>query len=134
MINKYELDETGLAIHRFSRNVDWFEYIFHNRRAEDHLDSDVVIGPIANDTIFDTLGIISSGYLKPGDALKLLLIGPEYIQIAIKTEKAAKHLRFIGAEKIEQMDENCLKAEQDEYLELFARELAILTDEEQCIS
>lgn len=127
VINKYELDETGLDIHIFSRNVDWFEYIFHNRRAEDRLTSDVVIGPIANDTIFDTLGVISSGLLKPQDALQLLLIGPEYIQVAIKTEQAANHLRFIGSEKIERMDADRLKAEQEEYLELFARELETIT-------
>lgn len=48
------------------------------------------MGPIANDTIFDTLGIISSGYLKPDEALSILKIGPEYRQVAIKTEKAVK--------------------------------------------
>ena len=48
------------------------------------------MGPIANDTIFDTLGIISSGYLKPDEALSILKIGLEYRQVAIKTEKAVK--------------------------------------------
>ena len=47
----------------------------------------MIIGPIANDTIFDTLGIMTSGYLKTEDAMKLLLIGPEYRQVTIKTEK-----------------------------------------------
>ena len=52
-------------------------------------------------------------YLKPEDAMRLLLIGPEYRQVAIKTEKGAKQLRFIRSEKIERMDEKDLKAEQD---------------------
>ncbi len=34
--------------------------------------SDVIIGPFANDTIFDAPGIITSGYLKPEDAMKRL--------------------------------------------------------------
>ena len=29
----------------------------------------MIIGPIANDTIFDTFGILSSGFLKPEEAL-----------------------------------------------------------------
>lgn len=43
---------------------------------------------------------MSSGYLRPEDALKLLLIGPEYLQVAIKTEKAVKQLRFLKSENI----------------------------------
>ena len=123
VVNEYELDETGLLIHSFSRDVDWFRYIFQNRRAKDSLTADVVTGPIANDTIFDTLGVISSGYLEPDDALKLLMIGPEYTQVAIKTEKAARQIRWIRSERIQRLEEDLLKAEQDAFLEEFAKEL-----------
>ena len=60
--------------------------------------ADVIIGPIANDTIYDTFGIITSGLLKDEDALKLLKIGLEYRQIVLKTERAVKNLRWISAE------------------------------------
>ena len=130
IVNKYELDEANLTIHRFKRDVDWFKYIYNNRRLEDSISSDVIIDPIANDTIFDTLGIISSGFLEPEAALQLLMIGPEYTQVAIKTEKAAKQLRWIGAEKIKRMDEDALKAEQDDYQKLFGEELAKIVGEE----
>lgn len=123
VVNQYEFDETGLSIHEFTRGMDWFQYIFDNRRAKDVLTADAVIGPIANDTIYDTFGILSSGYLRPEDAVKLLMIGPEYTQIAIKTEKAAKQLRFIKSEKIEGVTGEALKMEKDAYLEAFAREL-----------
>jgi len=46
------------------------------------------------------MGIITSGFLRMEDALKLLMIGPEYTQVAVKTEKAAGQLRWIGSEKI----------------------------------
>ena len=124
VVNEYELDEAGLLIHRFSRDLDWFQYIYHNRRLQDGISADVIIGPISNDTIFDTLGVISSGFLKPEDAMKLLMIGPEYTQVAIKTEKATAQLRWIRSEKIERMDKEKLKAEQDAYQEKFSRELA----------
>ena len=115
VLNEYELNEEGLTIHRFERNEEWFNYIYHNRRAEDGISADVIIGPIANDTIFETYGLISSGYLKPEEAMKLLLVGPQFTQVAIKSEKAVSQLKWMSSEKITSLDEERRKAEQDEY-------------------
>ena len=123
VINEYEFDESELDIKVFSRDVEWFEYIFNNRLWVDTLNVDVVIGPIANDTIFDTLGIITSGYLKSEDALQLLMIGPAYTQIAIKTEKAASQLKWIKSERVERPDKETLKKEQKAYEEVFGKAL-----------
>lgn len=131
VVNVYELDFTGLQVHRFSRDTDWFQYIYWNRRLKDGITADVVAGPIANDTLFDTLGIMSSGYLQPADALKLLMIGPEYTQVAIKTEKAAGRLRFLRAERIQRLGAEQLKAEQDAYQAAFARELEAILDSKE---
>ena len=121
VINEFELDESGLLIHRFSRDEDWFSYIFQNRRARDDLSVDVVIGPIANDTIFETFGIISSGFLKPADALKLLLVGPEFTQVAVKTEKAAGQLKWIQSDRVTRLEPGRRKAGQEAYDASFAR-------------
>ena len=121
VLNEYELDESGLSVHRFTRGVDWVGYIFDNRRAKDGLAADVVMGPIANDTIFDTLGIMSSGYLEPADALALLMIGPEYTQVAIKTQEALENLHFIGSERLEKISADQLKEEQEAFQEAFSQ-------------
>ena len=121
VINEYELDVSGLLIHRFNRDEEWFHYIFQNRRSRDHLSADIVIGPIANDTIFETFGMISSGFLKPADALKLLMVGPEYTQVAVKTEKAASQIRWIRSCKIAGMEPSHRKAEQEAYDISFAQ-------------
>ena len=123
IVNEYELNEEGLLIHKFSRDEDWFNYIFRNRRAEDSLSVDIVVGPIANDTIFETLGIISSGFLKPSDAMKLLMIGPEFTQAAIKTEKAMRQLRWIQSGRITKLDAEQRKAEQAAYDAAFGKVL-----------
>ena len=128
VVNIYEFKETGLDIETFKRSKEWFEYIFNNRRAKDSLNKDVIIGPIANDTIFETLGVLSSGFIKPEDAMKLLKVGPEYIQVAIKTEKAKKNLRFIESKKIEKLNDETKKKEQDEYLEALSKELEKIMD------
>ena len=102
-INAYELEADGLAVKVFDRSAAWFEYIFSNRngRADALEDRDVVVGPIANDTIFDIFGITTSGYLTGGQALALLSVGPEYTQVALKSEKAAAALRFLSSSVID---------------------------------
>ena len=130
IVNEYELGEEGLLIHRLRRDEDWFNYIFHNRRVRDGLSVDVVVGPIANDTIFETLGIISSGLLSPADAMKILMIGPEFTQVVIKTEKAASQLKWIRSEKITKLDEAYRRAEQEKYDAAFAEVLQEIVGEE----
>ena len=100
IVNVYELDERGLEIHRFVRDEDWFSYIFNNRRVKDGL---------------------------AADALKLLMIGPEYTQVAIKTQKAAAQLVWISSEKITRMDEGLRKTEKDEYAAAFAKAMLEIT-------
>ena len=58
----------------------------------------MVIGPIANDTLYDTLGIITSGFLTREQAAELLLLGPEYRQVVLKTDRAAEKLRWLSGE------------------------------------
>lgn len=132
VVNTYELDMGGLSVHEFSRSREWFEYIFANRSGKpDPLDADVIIGPIANDTIYDTFGIITSGFLKEDDALHLLLIGPEYRQIALKTEKPSGQLKWLSSEIL--TPEELVKyraivaAEEAAFQERFAAELEKIT-------
>lgn len=101
-LNEYELDTDGLEIKKLSRDPEWFGYIFSNRFGRRDLlpQFDVITGPIANDTIYDTFGIITSGHLQKDQALRLLMLGGEYVQTVIKTEKAAAALRFTGAQEI----------------------------------
>ena len=120
VVNEYDLDDRGLLIHVFERNEDWLKYIFQNRRLQDDLSVDVVIGPIANDTIFDTLGIIGSGLLNTAEAMRLLMIGPEYRQVAVKTMKAAGQLKWVRSERVTRLDAKLRKAEQEEYQAVFA--------------
>lgn len=130
VVNEYELDESGLLIHRFKRDEDWFRYIFQNRRGRDGLSADVVIGPIANDTIFETYGIISSGLLKTEDAMQLLAVGPEYTQVTIKTEKAVARLRWIRSERIAKLDAGLRQAEQERYTASFAEVMERIAEED----
>ena len=95
-INHYELDLWGLNVLRFERDPSWFDYIYSNRNNLPDLypDADVIIGPIANDTIYDTMGIFTSGFLSKDQVMEMLLAGPAYEQIVLKTEAAAGKLSW----------------------------------------
>ena len=126
-LNRYELDTAGLKIKHLERNEEWFGYIFANRSVlpDRFAEFDVIIGPIANDTIYDTLGITTSGFLTPEQATRTLLIGPVYKQIVLKTEKAAAALHFLSAEilpseEIARYRESVLRGEK-QFQEQFAK-------------
>ena len=98
IVNTYELDTDGLVIKRFERDSEWFEYIYGNRNGKaDTLSADVIMGPIANDIIYNTNGIVTSGFLTPDEAMQVLMVGPEYRQITIKTEKAVGQLKWLDS-------------------------------------
>lgn len=99
MLNVYTLRLDGLRVVRLTRDRAWFDYITQNRSggADAFPDADVVIGPIANDTIYDTWGVLTAGLLSPAQALDLLAIGPQYTQIAVKTPAAAAQLQWLAA-------------------------------------
>jgi len=126
IMNVYELETEGLEIHRFERDEDWLDYILANRsfKGDSVPGADVIIGPIANDTIYDTYGIISSGFLPKDTALKILCIGAAYEQIVLKTERAAAQLRFLEAQVLDPEIISGYRAlaeqEEDEFRKKFA--------------
>ena len=96
-VNTYELDLSGLRVLRLQRDADWFDYIFRNRAglSDRYGEYDVIVGPIANDTIYNTFGVFTSGLLPKEQVLSLLQIGPSFEQIVIKTDRAHDQLRWL---------------------------------------
>lgn len=131
IINSYSLDTGNLKVKEFKRDTEWFEYIFANRRMNPDIyaDYDVIIGPIANDTIYDTLGIITSGFLSDEEAMKVLMVGPCFRQIVLKSERAASNLKFLSSQVLSGDDiaEARVKFAQDN--ELFQAEFATAMEE-----
>lgn len=106
LINRYELRLEGLRVKEFTYNSEWMHYLFLNRAgaADIFQDYDVIVGPIANDTIFDIWGVITCGILSERQALKLLATSPNYEQIVIKSQKAIEALHWTGAEAVSEAE------------------------------
>ena len=127
--NIYELNTEGLLIKELHRDEEWFSYIYQNRNhmPDEWMEYDVILGPIANDTIYDVMGIITSGFLSKEEALRLLKIGPQYRQITIKSEKAASQLQFLTSEiltpEVIAGFRDMVSKEEEEYQRLFAKEM-----------
>lgn len=135
IVNTYELDTDGLVIKRFERDGEWFEYIYGNRNGKaDVLKADVIIGPIANDIIYNTNGIVTSGFLKPEEAMQVLMVGPEYRQIVIKTEKAVEQLKWLDSKVLSHEEimgyKKTLMTEETEYQKLLAEKLEEIMGED----
>ena len=125
VINVYELNLDDLNVHTFERNEEWYQYLYENRsnQPDSKKEIDVIIGPIANDTIYDTFGITTSGLLTKEDSLKLLDIGPIYHQVVLTTEKAFNHLHWKESEEIREEDllhfQEVVKEEEKNFQEKF---------------
>ncbi len=100
ILNIYDLDEKDLRIKSLQRDEEWFSYIFANRHGQPDMfaEYDVITGPIANDTLYDTMGILTSGFLSGSEALAILRLGAEYMQWAVKSEKALSRLRWLRSD------------------------------------
>lgn len=99
ILNAYTLSLGGLKIKRFERNEEWYDYIYRNRNGYEDafIDYDVVIGPIANDTIYDTWGILTSGLIDRAKSIEILSLGNCYNQTVLKTENALKNLKWLSS-------------------------------------
>ena len=101
-LNTYRLALDGLRIKRFRRDAAWYDYIYANRagRPDTLTTYDAVIGPIACDTIYDTLGVLTSGLIDKEVALKAYRLVTSYRQIVLKSTKAVSALQWVDARMI----------------------------------
>ena len=126
-LNKYILNIEGLKIKTFTRDIEWYDYIYSNRNGKkDYLSEyDIIIGPIANDTLYDTLGVLTSGFFKKEQALEVYKIGKQYNQIVIKTQKALNGLKFEDAKAFDKEEiakyQEFRKQEEQDFQTQFAR-------------
>lgn len=109
-LNTYALKLEGLKIHTFEPDEEWLEYCAANRYQENSLfddsDYDVLIGPTADDKLFNTLDMYADGLLSTEEAIKVINCMKYSNQIVVKKQivideclvfKGSKELR--GQEK-----------------------------------
>jgi hypothetical protein len=99
-ISVYDFDmmraEKELDVLRFPEpDEDWFDYVCQNRQATYVGKSyDLVIGPVANDKVYATIGLYESGFLNKTNAIESFKVNPLFDQVVMKTERALALLTY----------------------------------------
>lgn len=97
VITVYEADEKAmelLKVHRFDGiGYEWLRYVSANRKdIELNDDSDIVVGPVANDRTMPVISLYFAGIYDENETIKRLLPQKLRDQYAFKTEKALELL------------------------------------------
>lgn len=111
IINRYELNTDGLKILQLDLSYEWLALVLKNRapgKFDTDLyqimrnvdDYDVIIGPTADDKMFDTINEFINGNYTPEQTMRYLNIADLPQQITLKNDKALLNLRFLDFEKL----------------------------------
>jgi hypothetical protein len=79
----------------------WFDFVMENRRnTYSGPKYDIIVGPVANDTIFRTLIAFETGELTKQEAIKRLKVRKLFNQMVFASEKAINLLEFTGFKEV----------------------------------
>ena len=78
----------------------WFDFVMDNRHMADFThDYDIVMGPVANDNVYETLTLFEDGIISKSEAIARLKTYKLVDQVLFHTEAALKFLRFVDSEE-----------------------------------
>lgn len=100
IVTVFEADEqiiSSLNVRRFTgATEEWLRFVANNRNVKDFTDdSDIVIGPVANDRTMPVIKLFFSGIYDEAETIKRLLPQKLKNQYAFKTENALKALQLL---------------------------------------
>lgn len=101
IVNIYEFDETAFnecSVLKFdSANEEWLDFVSENRSGTyKGKQYDLIFGPVANDDVYTTFTLYTSGVLTKEQAIEALKIKKLYNQLVFATEKALQYIEFKG--------------------------------------
>lgn len=106
IVNVYELDENAqtnlLKIKRFSApDEEWLDFVSAHRNGTYNGEQyDLIIGAVANDDVYRTLQVYSTGLLTKEQALEALKVKKLFNQYVFATKEALELLKFVEAREV----------------------------------
>jgi len=89
------LTNKNLRIKQFTKaDVQWLDFITQNRKGLAVHHFDIVVGPVANDTLYATLTLYESGILTKAETIKRLKTHKLFDQISFHSTEAFSKLEF----------------------------------------
>lgn len=105
-VNVYEIDDNIvsdlLKIKCFkSPNDEWLDFVStHRNGTYDGEQYDIIIGAVANDDVYKTLQVYSTGLLSKEQALEVLKIKKLFDQYVFATNEAISLLKFVKSKVV----------------------------------
>ena len=79
----------------------WFDFVMDNRHTAGFShDYDIVMGPVANDNVYETLTLFEDGIISKPEAIARLKTYKLVDQVLFHTEAALEFLRFVDSEAV----------------------------------
>ena len=105
IVNSYNLDDAlvgSLLTKKFDGpNEEWLDFVSSNRNGTYRGPKfDLIIGAVADDDVYRTLQVYSTGLLTKEQALEALKIKKLFNQYVFSTNNALKTLTFVKAEEV----------------------------------
>lgn len=95
-----EKAEDELKIIHFDKaDKEWLDFVSVNRKGQCQETYDIVIGPVADDSVYEVVRFYEIGVYDIEETLKRLKVEKLYNQVLFHTEKSLTYLKFIGAEE-----------------------------------
>ena len=96
------VEKNDLKILRFeSATKEWLDFIFKNRKSNDLLhEYDIVIGPVANDNLYQVISGYEDGIYNLNETIKRLKTYTLTNQISFHTAKALKCIKYMKTIKM----------------------------------
>ena len=101
------LSDSGLDILSFSGvTEEWFDCVLSCRNGTDVFASrDVVIGPVANDNVYQTIRFFETGVYTKEEAMRRLLAERLFNQIVFKTGTALRFCLYLSCQIVREQEE-----------------------------
>lgn len=97
------LFESRLKIKVFiEANEEWLDFVLFNRNYDTPHGYDIVSGPVANDTLYQTLTLFESGILTKAETIARLKVHRLFDQFSFHTPEALAYLNFVEAYEVKQ--------------------------------
>lgn len=97
--NQAELN--GLTIKKFNQaDEEWLDFVVKNRNEIYNHGYDMVSGPVANDTLYQTLSLYETGILTKPETIARLKVHPLYNQVSFHSSQALELLKYEQAYEI----------------------------------
>ena len=105
ILNSYDFDEAGeesCLMKRFDApSVEWLDFVAENRSGKyTGIKYDLVFGPVANDNVYQTIGLYMRGFMSKKATIAELRVHKLYNQLVFKSPMTFRYLKFIGSEAL----------------------------------